>query len=104
MYVGTSIKDVLIDSEVENFPLLSEEGWLRDQVKSRSVLRRADGVVINHNKVLEFDHHPVRSIEVASRHFVFLSRPPLLGEEGKVGKLCVEQQARKPVYTVAIGV
>jgi hypothetical protein len=28
------------------FPLLFEEGMLRDQEKSRSILRRADGVVI----------------------------------------------------------
>jgi hypothetical protein len=31
------------------FPLLSEEGWLRDQQKLRSILSRADGVVSNHN-------------------------------------------------------
>jgi hypothetical protein len=48
--------------------LLSEEGWLRDQKKLRSILSRADGVVSKHHQILsEFTHHPVRSITEASR-------------------------------------
>jgi hypothetical protein len=36
---------------VRNFPLLSEEGWLRDQEKiAKASLARADGVVFNLNK------------------------------------------------------
>jgi hypothetical protein len=42
--------------------------WLRDQKKPRSILSRADGVVISHKQILlEFDHHPVRAIKEASR-------------------------------------
>jgi hypothetical protein len=38
---------------VTNFPLLPEEGWLRDQEKRREAsLARADGVVFNLNKIL----------------------------------------------------
>jgi hypothetical protein len=38
---------------VPTFPLFSEEGWLRDQQKCREAsLTRADGVVINLNKIL----------------------------------------------------
>ena len=38
------------NGEVANFPLLSEEGRLRDQEKLRSILSRADGVVISHQQ------------------------------------------------------
>jgi hypothetical protein len=41
---------VAVNGEVVNFPLLSEEGWLRDQKKPRSILSRADGVVINYHQ------------------------------------------------------
>jgi hypothetical protein len=44
---------------------------MRDQEKSRSHLSRADGVVIQFQQIVfVIDHHPVRSIKVASRHFL----------------------------------
>ena len=50
----------------------------------RSVLSRADGVVIQFQYiVLVIDHHPVRSIKGGFAPFFLLSRPPLLEEEGK---------------------
>jgi hypothetical protein len=35
-----------------NFPLFSEEGWLRDQKSREASIARADGVVFNLNKIL----------------------------------------------------
>jgi hypothetical protein len=69
-----------------NFPLLSEEGWLRDQEKSREAsIARADGVVFNLNKILwNLDHHPVRSIKDASRYFVEVAAIPSSGRRGKI--------------------
>src|SRR5262249_39662275 len=67
---------------VANFPLLSEEGWAaRSRKRREASLARADGVVFNLNRILlELDHHPVRSIKEASRHFVEVaSTPPRRG-------------------------
>src|SRR5215475_14357538 len=60
------------------------EGWLRDQEKSRSILssRRGGGDKLPNRFVAELDHHPVRSIEEASRHFIEVAdTPPRRGGE-----------------------
>jgi hypothetical protein len=46
--------------QVRAVPSSAEEGWLRDQEKSRSHISRADGVVLV-KRFLD-QHHPVRSI------------------------------------------
>src|SRR5215468_5265207 len=70
---------------VTNFPLLSEEGWLRDQEKVAKHPKLAQtGWCSTSTKFLELDHHPVRSIEEASRYFVEVaSTPPRRGGEKK---------------------
>ena len=55
----------------------------RSRKRREASLARADGVVFDFNKIpLEFDHHPVRSIKEASRHFIEVaSTPPQRGGE-----------------------
>src|SRR5579883_1701281 len=69
-----------------DIPLLSEEGWLRDQIKLRSHLWRADGVVNKFQNMFVMNHHPVRSIKGGFAPFLLLSRPPLLEEEGNIAR------------------
>src|SRR5262249_32077037 len=71
------------------FPSSPRRGGCAIKKTSQSILssRRRGGVQPQQNSV-EFDHHPVRSIKEASRYFL-TSRPPLLGEEGKIADLCV---------------
>jgi hypothetical protein len=66
------------DNRWRALPLLSEEGWLRDQEKSRGASSaRADGVVINHQQfLLELTHHPVRFPKDASRYFIDVAATP----------------------------
>ena len=70
------------------FPSSPRRGGCAIRETSRSILssRRRGGVQPQQNSVA-FDHHPVRSIKEASRYFE-MSRPPLLGEEGKIADLC----------------
>src|SRR5215475_9623213 len=50
------------------FPSSPRRGVCAIKKKLRSILSRADGVVIIHNEILaELDHHPGRSIKEASR-------------------------------------
>src|SRR5262249_17189499 len=67
---------------VATFPLLCEEGWLRDQEKRREAsLVRADGVVFNLNKIL-WNLITTPSAPKRKLHDILLrSRPPLLGGE-----------------------
>jgi hypothetical protein len=55
----------------------AEEGWMRDQRKSRSDLPRADGVVLAKEQ-----HHPGRSKKEASRIFSWGRGHPSSAEEG----------------------
>src|SRR5262249_23235256 len=48
---------------------------------------------------VEFDHYPVRSIKEASR-YLLMSRPPLLGEEGKVGYITIWATTLAPVAKI----
>ena len=66
------------------FPLLSEEGWLRDQKSRAASLARADGVVFNPNKILSNLITTSSAPQRRLRDILLMSRPPLLGEEGKV--------------------
>ena len=65
------------------FPSSPRRGVCAIKKKLRSILIRADGVVINHQpNLLEFPHHPVRSIKEASRYFVEVAAtPPRRGGE-----------------------
>ena len=75
-----------------NFPLLPEEGWLRDQEKvAKASLARADGVVFELHKILwnlittpSAPHRRLRDI-------LLKSRPPL-EEEGKIAHSAFGQQ------------
>src|SRR5215813_11998237 len=64
---------------------LFEEGWLRDQenVAQHPWLAQTGWVVFQpQQKFVELHHHPVRSIEEASRYFVKVaSTPPRRGGE-----------------------
>src|SRR5215467_3009749 len=73
----------------------------RDQKKPRSILgsRRRGGVQPQQNSV-EFAHHPVRSIR-RLRDILLRSRPPLLGEEGKIANLCVGATAPRTGYDLS---
>src|SRR5262249_30992220 len=66
-----------------NLDSVSPRGGCAIKKKSRSILssRRRGGVQPQQNSV-EFDHHPVRSIKEASRHFIDVaSTPPRRGGE-----------------------
>src|SRR5690242_5017000 len=81
------------------FPYSPRRGGCAIKKKQRSILSRADGnerseckrdsaqpvmVVINFDKIpSELHHHPGRSIRGSFATFYLLSRPPLLGKEGK---------------------
>src|SRR5690348_9213447 len=65
------------------FPSSLRRGGCAIKKKLRSILSRADGVVINHKQILlEFTHHPVRSTKDASRYFIDIAdAPPRKGGE-----------------------
>src|SRR5690349_12335857 len=73
----------LAPGESGNFPLLSEEGWTRQQIKGREAsFDGADGVVIQFRQFPETNHHPVCAAKDASQ--LFLDRaasPPRRGGE-----------------------
>jgi hypothetical protein len=61
----------------EPFPSSPRRGGCAIKNKLRSILSRADGVVINHKQILlEFTHHPVRSTKDASRYFIDIADAP----------------------------
>jgi hypothetical protein len=66
------------------FPSSSRRGGCAIKKKSRSILRRADGMVIQFQQiVLVIDHHPVRSIKGRFAPFLFTvaATPPRRGGE-----------------------
>src|SRR5438309_2255904 len=70
----------ILEESNASTPLLPEEGGCAIKKTSRSILSRADGVVINHEiNLLDLDHHPVRSIKVASQHFSDVAATPPRG-------------------------
>src|SRR5262245_21888197 len=75
------------------FPSSPRRGGCAIKKTSRSILspRRRGGVQPQQNSA-EFDHHPVRSIR-RLRDILLMSRPPLLGEEGKIADLRVSTTA-----------
>jgi len=67
------------------FPSSPRRGGCAIKKNPRSILRRADGVVIRTARnLMDVSHHPVRSISGCFAIFLLVSRPPLLGEEGKI--------------------
>jgi hypothetical protein len=68
------------ESRMRALPSSPRRGGCAIKKMSRSILSRADGVVINHeNNMLDLDHHPVRSIKVASQHFSDVATTPPRG-------------------------
>jgi hypothetical protein len=84
------------------YPSSPRRGGCAIDKKSRSILssRRRGGVQPQQTSV-EFEHHPVRSIEEASRYFVDVaSTPPRRGGEN-CGPLRFGQQPRKAAVRVS---
>src|SRR5213080_2222374 len=70
------------ESQMQTLPSSPRRGGCAIKKMSRSTLSRADGVVIHHeNNLLDLDHHPVRSIKVASQHFLDVAATPPRGGE-----------------------
>src|SRR5215831_8027559 len=80
------------------FPSSPRRGGCAIKKQLRSHLSRADGVVIQFQQIVfVIDHHPVRSIKGCFAPFSLLSRPPLLGEEGKGSPGAREMLGNRPV-------
>jgi hypothetical protein len=76
---------------------LSRRGSCAINKKSGSFIIRADGVVINHQQfLLEFTHHPGRSIKEASRYFIEVAAtPPRRGGEIPAGAKFLRRSVAK---------
>jgi hypothetical protein len=66
------------------FPSSPRRGGCAIKKKPRSILSRADGVVIQFQQIVfVLDHHPVRSIKGGFASSFSFVAATLLGEEGK---------------------
>jgi hypothetical protein len=92
-HLNAGIKGVLPNGgSSELSPPLRGGVAARSRKSCEASLARADGVVFNFNKILSNLITTPAAPKRRLRDILLMSRPPLLGEEGKVAELCVGQQ------------